>query len=101
MDERGGGFRYIDFKSLIDGGIIAQQSAVNSIRSIDDQIRGYISEEQTQRDNQVSASPGTHGLTQQTVAKIGPMILCLIARGRSCIFRTEIQVSTGRYPPNR
>jgi len=29
-------FRYIDFKSLIDGGIIAQQSAVNSIRSIDD-----------------------------------------------------------------
>lgn len=29
-------FRYIDFKSLIDGGIIAQQSAVNSIRSLDD-----------------------------------------------------------------
>lgn len=29
-------FRFIDFKSLIDGGIIAQQSAVNSIRSIDD-----------------------------------------------------------------
>ncbi len=29
-------FRYIDFKSLIDGGIIAQQSAVNSIRSIAD-----------------------------------------------------------------
>ena len=28
-------FRYVDFKSLIDGGIIAQQSAVNSIRSID------------------------------------------------------------------
>lgn len=29
-------FRFIDFKSLIDGGIIAQQSAVNSIRSIGD-----------------------------------------------------------------
>lgn len=29
-------FRFIDFKSLIDGGIIAQQSAVNSIRSVDD-----------------------------------------------------------------
>ena len=29
-------FRYVDFKSLIDGGIIAQQSAVNSIRSIKD-----------------------------------------------------------------
>lgn len=28
--------RFVDFKSLIDGGIIAQQSAVNSIRSIDD-----------------------------------------------------------------
>ncbi|MEA3467549.1 MAG: IMP cyclohydrolase [Thermodesulfobacteriota bacterium] len=29
-------FRFVDFKSLIDGGIIAQQSAVNSIRSISD-----------------------------------------------------------------
>lgn len=31
-------FRFVDFKSLIDGGIIAQQSAVNSIRSIDDMM---------------------------------------------------------------
>jgi phosphoribosylaminoimidazolecarboxamide formyltransferase / IMP cyclohydrolase len=29
-------FRFADFKSLIDGGIIVQQSAVNSIRSISD-----------------------------------------------------------------
>ncbi len=29
-------FRYVDFKSLIDGGLIVQQSAVNSIRSIND-----------------------------------------------------------------
>ncbi|MBW1637175.1 MAG: IMP cyclohydrolase [Deltaproteobacteria bacterium] len=29
-------FRFVDFKSLIDGGIIAQQSAVNSIRSAGD-----------------------------------------------------------------
>lgn len=29
-------YRFVDFKSLIDGGIIAQQSAVNSIRSIAD-----------------------------------------------------------------
>jgi len=28
-------FRYVDFKSLIDGGLIVQQSAVNSIRSVD------------------------------------------------------------------
>lgn len=28
--------RFVDFKSLIDGGLIAQQSAVNSIRSISD-----------------------------------------------------------------
>ncbi len=28
--------RFIDFKSLIDGGMIVQQSAVNSIRSLDD-----------------------------------------------------------------
>lgn len=29
-------FRFVDFKSLIDGGIIVQQSAINSIRSIED-----------------------------------------------------------------
>lgn len=29
-------FRFVDFKSLIDGGLIVQQSAVNSIRSIND-----------------------------------------------------------------
>jgi phosphoribosylaminoimidazolecarboxamide formyltransferase/IMP cyclohydrolase len=29
-------FRFVDFKSLIDGGIIAQQSAVNSIRDFTD-----------------------------------------------------------------
>lgn len=29
-------FRFVDFKSLIDGGIIVQQSAMNSIRSISD-----------------------------------------------------------------
>jgi phosphoribosylaminoimidazolecarboxamide formyltransferase/IMP cyclohydrolase len=29
-------YRYVDFKSLIDGGIIVQQSAVNSIRSAGD-----------------------------------------------------------------
>lgn len=31
-------YRFIDFKSLIDGGIIVQQSAVNSIRSVDDML---------------------------------------------------------------
>ena len=29
-------YRFVDFKSLIDGGLIVQQSAVNSIRSVDD-----------------------------------------------------------------
>ena len=29
-------YRFVDFKSLIDGGIIAQQSAVNSIRKVED-----------------------------------------------------------------
>ena len=29
-------YRFVDFKSLIDGGLIVQQSAVNSIRSIND-----------------------------------------------------------------
>jgi phosphoribosylaminoimidazolecarboxamide formyltransferase/IMP cyclohydrolase len=29
-------YRFVDFKSLIDGGLIVQQSAVNSIRSVND-----------------------------------------------------------------
>ncbi|MGL1932627.1 MAG: IMP cyclohydrolase [Desulfotalea sp.] len=31
-------YRFVDFKSLVDGGLIVQQSAVNSIRSIDDMM---------------------------------------------------------------
>ncbi|MFH2123149.1 MAG: hypothetical protein ABIJ50_06695 [Pseudomonadota bacterium] len=55
-----------------------------------DQIRGYISEQQTQRDNQVAASPGTHGLTQQTVAKIGRKFNAdYIVRGRILEFKTR------------
>ncbi len=41
-------FRFVDFKSLIDGGIIAQQSAVNSIRTpadLKDAVTTYKGEE--------------------------------------------------------
>lgn len=31
-------YRFVDFKSLIDGGLIVQQSAVNSIRSLEDMM---------------------------------------------------------------
>lgn len=55
-----------------------------------DQIRGYISEQQTQRDNQLAASPGTHGLTEQTVAKIGRKFHAdYIVRGRILEFKTR------------
>ena len=54
------------------------------------QIRDYISEQQTQRDNQLAASPGTHGLTEQTVAKIGRKFHAdYIVRGRILEFRTR------------
>lgn len=55
-----------------------------------DQIRGYIAEQQSQRDNQVAASPGTHGLTEQTVAKIGRKFNAdYIVRGRILEFKTR------------
>jgi len=55
-----------------------------------DQIRGYIAEQQVQRDNQLIASPGTHGLTQQTVAKIGRKFNAdYIVRGRILEFKTR------------
>jgi hypothetical protein len=54
------------------------------------QIRGYISEQQSQRDNQVAASPGTHGLTEQTVSKLGRKFHAdYIVRGRILEFKTR------------
>lgn len=55
-----------------------------------DQIRAYISEQQSSRGNQVAASPGTHGLTEQTVAKIGRKFHAdYIVRGRILEFKTR------------
>ncbi len=55
-----------------------------------DQIRGYIAEQQNQRSNQIVASPGTHGLTQQTVANIGRKFHAdYIVRGRILEFKTR------------
>jgi len=57
-----------------------------------DQIRGYIAEQQTQHDNQIAASPGTHGLTEQTIAKIGRKFHAdYIVRGRILQFKTRQQ----------
>lgn len=42
------GMRFVDFKCLIDGGIIAQQSPINNIRSSDDfTVAGTVFEEKT------------------------------------------------------
>lgn len=55
-----------------------------------DQIRGYIAEQQTQRDNQIAASPGTHGLTQQTITKLGRKFHAdYVVRGRILEFKTR------------
>ncbi len=71
-------FRFVDFKSLIDGGLIVQQSAVNSIRSIDDlkpavttwQGKEYKCERQpTQReiDDMIFGWAVEHGVTSNSV----------------------------------
>jgi len=71
-------FRFVDFKSLIDGGIIVQQSAVNSIRSIDDlkpavtTFKGKeykVEREPTQReiDDMIFGWAVEHGVTSNSV----------------------------------
>ena len=71
-------YRYVDFKSLIDGGIIVQQSAVNSIRSINDLLpavttskdKEYKCERQpTQRelDDMLFGWAVEHGVTSNSV----------------------------------
>jgi hypothetical protein len=55
-----------------------------------DQIRGYIAEQQIQQGNQIAGSPGTHRLTQQTVAKLGRKFQAdYIVRGRILEFKTR------------
>jgi hypothetical protein len=55
-----------------------------------DQLRVYIAEQQTQHDNQIAASPGAHGLTEQTIAKIGRKFHAdYIIRGRILEFKTR------------
>ncbi len=71
-------FRFVDFKSLIDGGIIVQQSAINSIRSINDlkpatavwQGKEYACERQpTSReiDDMIFGWAVEHGVTSNSV----------------------------------
>ena len=71
-------FRFVDFKSLIDGGIIVQQSAVNSIRSAADlklattSYKGVdykIDREPTQReiDDMIFGWAVEHGVTSNSV----------------------------------
>lgn len=71
-------FRFVDFKSLIDGGIIVQQSAINSIRKPDDlkpavatwQGKEYRCQRQpTQReiDDMIFGWAVEHGVTSNSV----------------------------------
>lgn len=55
-----------------------------------DKIRNYIVEQQTAKDNRVAASPGTHGLTEKTIKKIGRRFNAdYIVRGRLLEFKTR------------
>jgi len=71
-------YRYVDFKSLIDGGLIIQQSAVNSIRSVADlkpAVTAYkgkeykVEREPTQReiDDMIFGWAVEHGVTSNSV----------------------------------
>lgn len=74
-------YRFVDFKSLIDGGIIVQQSAVNSIRSIADLksavseyqgVRYTVEREPTRReiDDMLFGWAVEHGVTSNSVLYI-------------------------------
>ena len=71
-------FRFVDFKSLIDGGLIVQQSAVNSIRSIDDlkpataqyqgtEYRCQRTPDQRELDDMIFGWAIEHGVTSNSV----------------------------------
>jgi hypothetical protein len=58
------------------------------------EIRRYIQEQQVARDNRVSTSPGTHGLTPNSITKIGRNFNAdYIVRGRILEFKTRQEVS--------
>ena len=71
-------YRFVDFKSLIDGGIIVQQSAINTIRSADqlmDAVTTYKGEEyrcereptQQEIDDMIFGWAVEHGVTSNSV----------------------------------
>lgn len=54
------------------------------------EIRKYITHQQVAKDNKVAASPGTHGLTSKTVAKMGRKFNAdYIVRGRILEYKTR------------
>ena len=58
------------------------------------EIRRYIQEQQNARDNRVSSSPGAHGLTSNSITKIGRNFNAdYIVRGRILEFKTRQEVS--------
>lgn len=91
------------FDYLIDQSIISlipydQNRSISLKNELDDewsdvmkdQIRGYIADQQSQSDNQVAASPGTHGLTAKTISKIGRRFNAdYVVRGRILEFKTR------------
>jgi hypothetical protein len=95
------------FNYLIDQNIISlalyEQDNSNSLNNelagdwsntMKDEIRYYIQEQQNARNNRVSASPGTHGLTTNTVMKIGRNFNAdYIVRGRILEYKTRQEIS--------
>lgn len=58
------------------------------------EITRYIQEQQIARDNRVSSSPGTHGLTPNSITKIGRNFNAdYIVRGRILEYKTRQEVS--------
>jgi hypothetical protein len=55
-----------------------------------EKIRGYILQQQVERDNKAVSSPGTHGLTTNSIRKIGRQFQAdYIIRGRILEFKTR------------
>jgi hypothetical protein len=91
-------FRYMIDQNLIS--LVAyEESNSNSLNyeltgewsdTMKGKIRDYIVEQQAARDNRVAASPGTHGLTEKTIKKIGRRFNAdYIIRGRILEYKTR------------
>jgi hypothetical protein len=90
------GHNIIDVKAYEDKSSTSLNNELTNdwSNSMKKEIRYYIGQQQTEKDNKSVASPGTHGLNKDTVAKLGRAFKAdYILRGRILEYKTRQDVT--------